>query len=237
MWNPLHICSGHLAIVLLTRSTISLQLCQILAISLQLWQLLAISLQFGVRQVGHYPERQTNNFDFPSQILRFILVFVFVSVDAPPLSEFCPRLPWDNHNRWQKNILSPCESRLFWQNQLAELIFKKKKKPRQNWSRGHFETTQKANFQSWNQIFGQVTQRWAWPTGTTQKSQLLSQLLQQCTAKSLFCPVKFLSLPALFWVAFLLIFLGFVSHPLWNLLFRKAELGAKWTIIMVALHI
>ena len=126
MWNPLHIC-GHLAIVLLTRSTISLQLCQILAISLQLWQLLAISLQFGVRQVGHYPERQTNNFDFPSQILRFILVFVFVSVDAPPLSEFCPRLPWDNHNRWQKNILSPCESRLFWQNQLAEFIFKKKK--------------------------------------------------------------------------------------------------------------
>ena len=41
--------------------------------------------------------------------------------------------------------LSPCESRLFWQNQLAELIFKKKK-PRQNWSRGHFEATQKANF-------------------------------------------------------------------------------------------
>ena len=28
---------------------------------------------------------------------------------------------------------------------LAELIFKKKK-PRQNWSRGHFEATQKANF-------------------------------------------------------------------------------------------
>ena len=144
MWNPLHIC-GHLAIVLLTRSTISLQLCQILAISLQLWQLLAISLQLGVRQVGHYPERQTNNVEFPSQILRFTLVFVFVSVDAPPLSEFCPRLPWDNHNRWQKNILSPCESRLFWQNQLAELIFKKKK-PRQNWSRDHFEATQKANF-------------------------------------------------------------------------------------------
>ena len=41
--------------------------------------------------------------------------------------------------------LSPCEPRLFWQNQLAELIFKKKK-PRQNWSRGHFEATQKANF-------------------------------------------------------------------------------------------
>ena len=30
-------------------------------------------------------------------------------------------------------------------NLLAELIFKKKK-PRQNWSRGHFEATQKANF-------------------------------------------------------------------------------------------
>ena len=41
--------------------------------------------------------------------------------------------------------LSPCEPRLFWQNQLAELIFKKKK-PRQNWSRDHFEATQKANF-------------------------------------------------------------------------------------------
>ena len=39
--------------------------------------------------------------------------------------------------------------------------FQEEKKPRQNWSRGHFEATQKANFQSWNQIFGQVTQRWA----------------------------------------------------------------------------
>ena len=41
--------------------------------------------------------------------------------------------------------LSPCEPRLFWQNQLAELIFKEKN-PQQNWPRGHFEATQKAIF-------------------------------------------------------------------------------------------
>ena len=41
--------------------------------------------------------------------------------------------------------LSSCETRLFWQNQLAELIFKKKR-PRQNWSRGQFEATQRAKF-------------------------------------------------------------------------------------------
>ena len=83
MWNPLHICD-HLAIVLLTRSTISLQLCQILAISLQLWQLLAISLQLV--NPGYFG-----------------------------------RTSW-----------------LSW--------FSRRKKPRQNWSRGHFEATQKANF-------------------------------------------------------------------------------------------
>ena len=58
------------------------------------------------------------------------------------------RAHWKVPAKVQKPIpfsLSPCEPRLFWQNQLAELIFKKKK-PRQNWSRGHFEATQKANF-------------------------------------------------------------------------------------------
>ena len=53
-----------------------------------------------------------------------------------------------NGMEWNGDLifsLSPCEPRLFWQNQLAELIFKKKK-PRQNWSRDHFEATQKANF-------------------------------------------------------------------------------------------
>ena len=54
---------------------------------------------------------------------------------SPPPQQPCP-IPFS---------LSPCEPRLFWQNQLAELIFKKKK-PRQNWSRDHFEATQKANF-------------------------------------------------------------------------------------------
>ena len=53
-----------------------------------------------------------------------------------------PCLP---HQKKHPLFISPCEPRLFWQNQLAELIFKKKK-PRQNWSRGHFEATQKANF-------------------------------------------------------------------------------------------
>ena len=91
MWNPLHICSGHLAIVLLTRSTISLQLCQILAISLQLWQLLAISLQllaislqFGVRQVGHYPERQTNK-----QVANFHMVSRYSEIlDSGPKHKY-----------------------------------------------------------------------------------------------------------------------------------------------------
>ena len=42
--------------------------------------------------------------------------------------------------------LSPCGPRSLWQKQLADLIFKKKKRPRQNWSRGHFEATQRAKF-------------------------------------------------------------------------------------------
>merc|ERR1712107_226957 len=56
-------------------------------------------------------------------------------VCPPPPQQPCP-IPFS---------LSPCEPRLFWQNQLAELIFKKKKS-RQNWSRDHFEAAQKANF-------------------------------------------------------------------------------------------
>ena len=59
----------------------------------------------------------------------------WLSPPPPPPQQPCP-IPFS---------LSPCEPRLFWQNQLAELIFKKKK-PRQNWSRDHFEATQKANF-------------------------------------------------------------------------------------------
>ena len=50
------------------------------------------------------------------------------------------------------------------------------------------------NFQFWNQIFGQVMRQWAWPKQ--------SQPFQQYTVKSLFRSVKFLFLPALFWVAF-----------------------------------
>ena len=66
--------------------------------------------------------------------------FGFDSVlHTPPL----PPTPKKNHPT--PFSLSPCEPRLFWQNQLAELIFKKKR-PRQNWSRGHFEATQRAKF-------------------------------------------------------------------------------------------
>ena len=55
------------------------------------------------------------------------------------------------------------------------------------------------NFQFWNQIFGQVTRQWAWPTGTTQTESTF----QQYTVRSLFCWVKFIFLPALFWMPFL----------------------------------
>ena len=36
-------------------------------------------------------------------------------------------------------------------------------------------------FQSWNQIFGQVTRQWAWPTGTTQKESTSSAIYCKIT--------------------------------------------------------
>ena len=44
-----------------------------------------------------------------------------------------------------------------------------------------------------------VTRQWAWPTGTTQTESTF----QQYTVRSLFCWVKFIFLPALFWMPFL----------------------------------
>ena len=36
-------------------------------------------------------------------------------------------------------------------------------------------------FQTWNQIFGQVTRQWAWPTGTTQKESTSSAIYCKIT--------------------------------------------------------
>ena len=37
------------------------------------------------------------------------------------------------------------------------------------------------NFQFWNQIFGQVTRQWAWPTGTTQTESTFSAIYGKIT--------------------------------------------------------
>ena len=37
-------------------------------------------------------------------------------------------------------------------------------------------------FQTWNQIFGQVTRQWAWPTGTTQK---------ESTSSAIYCKITY----------------------------------------------
>ena len=77
---------------------------------------------------------------FGKQVMGEAAYFGFDSVLHTP-----PPTSHTKKNHPTPFSLSPCEPRLFWQNQLAELIFKKKR-PRQNWSRGHFEATQRAKF-------------------------------------------------------------------------------------------
>ena len=93
--------------------------------------------------------------------------------------------------------LSPCGPRSLWKKQLAELIFKKIKSlelvKRPLWSdpESSFFNPETKFLVRWHNY------------GCGQLAQLkLSQLLQQYTVKSLFRSVKFLFLPALFWVAF-----------------------------------
>ena len=85
----------------------------------------------------------------------------------------------------------------------------RRKKPMQNWSRGHFEATQKANFSILKPNFcpGDAAMGVAHWHNPKQ-----SQLLKQNAGKSLFRSVNFLFWPALFWVAF---FGNFSNYDFW----------------------
>ena len=87
--------------------------------------------------------------------------------------------------------------------------FREEKKPMQNWSRGHFEATQKANFSILKPNFcpGDAAMGVAHWHNPKQ-----SQLLEQNAVKSLFRSVNFLFWPALFWVAF---FGNFSNYDFW----------------------
>ena len=59
--------------------------------------------------------------------------------------------------------------------------FSRKKSRGRNGQEATLKQPRKLIFQSWNQIFGQVTRQWAWPTGTTQKESTSSAIYCKIT--------------------------------------------------------
>ena len=59
--------------------------------------------------------------------------------------------------------------------------FSRKKSRGRNGQEATLKQPRNQIFQSWNQIFGQVTRQWAWPTGTTQKESTSSAIYCKIT--------------------------------------------------------
>ena len=59
--------------------------------------------------------------------------------------------------------------------------FSRKKSRGRTGQEATLKQPRKLIFQSWNQIFGQVTRQWAWPTGTTQKESTSSAIYCKIT--------------------------------------------------------